>query len=85
LDLRLLRGRGSEAVEVGGPGDLADGKRKASRHGHEVGDDGHLDRLGSCTHTPYLARRCQRKLVGSLPWGIPTVVDCQQTGAQATN
>jgi len=28
----------------------------------------------SCTHTPYLARHCRRKLVGSLPWGIPTVV-----------
>ena len=24
--------------------------------------------------TPYLARHCRRKLVGSLPWGIPRVV-----------
>jgi len=28
---------------------------------------------------------CLRKLVGSIPWGIPTVVVCRQTGAQATN
>ena len=28
---------------------------------------------------------CRRKLVGSLPWGIPTVVVYRQTGAQATN
>jgi len=27
----------------------------------------------------------RRKLVGSLPWGIPTVVVYRQTGAQATN
>ena len=51
-----------------------DGEREATRHGREVGDDGHLVRLGSCTHTPYLARHCRRKLVGSLSWGIPTVV-----------
>ena len=56
-----------EAVE-------ADGEREAARHGREVVDDGHLVRLESCTHTPYLARHCRRKLVGSLPWGIPTVV-----------
>jgi len=31
------------------------------------------------------ASHCQRKLVGSLPWGIPTVVVYRQTGAQATN
>ena len=30
-------------------------------------------------------RLCRRKLVGSLPWGIPTVVVYRQTGAQATN
>jgi len=28
---------------------------------------------------------CRRKLVGNLPWGIPTVVVYRQTGAQATN
>jgi len=28
---------------------------------------------------------CRRKQVGSLPWGIPTVVVYRQTGAQATN
>jgi len=39
----------------------------------------------SCMHTPYLARHCWRKLVGSLPWGIPTIVVYRQTGAQATN
>jgi len=55
------------------------------RHGHEDGDDDHLARLGSCTHGPYLPRHCRRKLVGSLPWGIPTVVDYRQTGSQATN
>ena len=30
--------------------------------------------IGKAIHTPYLARHCRRKLVGSLPWGIPTVV-----------
>jgi len=28
---------------------------------------------------------CRRKLVGSLPWGIPTVLVYRQTGAQAMN
>ena len=28
---------------------------------------------------------CRRKLVGSLPWVIPTAVVYRQTGAQATN
>jgi len=63
----VLHGRGGEAVD-------ADGEREAVHHSHEVGDDKHLARLGSCTHTPYLARHCRRKPVGSLPWGIPTVV-----------
>ena len=66
-DLHLLRGHGGEVVE-------ADGEREVARHGREVGDDGHLVRRESYTHTPYLARHCRRKLVGSLPWGIPTVV-----------
>jgi len=56
---------------------VADGEHEATRHGHEVGDDGRLVRLGSCTHTLYLACHCRRKLVGNLPWGIPTVVDCR--------
>ena len=30
--------------------------------------------LESYMHTPYLARHCRRKLVGSLPWGMPMVV-----------
>ena len=32
-----------------------------------------------------LGSTCRRKLVGSLPWGIPTVVVYRRTGAQATN
>jgi len=35
--------------------------------------------------TPPLARHCRQKLVGSLPWGIPTVVVYPQTGARAMN
>jgi hypothetical protein len=66
-------------------GDLADGKREAFGHGSGSRDDEHLVRLGSCTHTPYLVRHCQRKLVSSLPWGIPTVVVYRQTGAHAMN
>ena len=49
-------------------------EREVARHGREVEDDGHLVRRESCMHTPYLARHCRRKLIGSLPWGIPTVV-----------
>jgi len=82
LDLRLLYGRGGEAVEATG---LVDDERDAACHGRGVGDDGHLVHLGSCTHTPYLARHRRRKLVGSLPWGIPTIVVYRQIGAQATN
>jgi hypothetical protein len=29
--------------------------------------------------------RCRQNLVGSLPRGMPKVVDCRQTGVQATN
>jgi hypothetical protein len=32
-----------------------------------------------------VARHYRRKLVGSLPLGIPTVVVSQQTGVHATN
>jgi len=35
----------------------------------------HLARLGVCTHTPYLARHCQRNMIGSPPRGVPVVVD----------
>jgi hypothetical protein len=35
--------------------------------------------------TPLPARHCQRNMVGSLPRGMPKVVDYRQTGAQATN
>jgi hypothetical protein len=77
LDLRLLRGRDGEAVDAGGPGDLADGEREAVRHGREVGDDDHLACLRSSMHTPYLARHCRRNVVGSLPRGMPKVVICR--------
>ena len=76
---------GDEVVGAGGPGDLADGEREAVRRSHGTGDDDHLVRLGSSMHTPYLARHCRQNMVGSLPRGIPKVVDCQQTDAQATN
>jgi len=33
----------------------------------------------------FLVVGCRRKLVDSLPWGIPMVVVYRQTGAQATN
>jgi len=56
------------------PRDLADGEREAFRHGRGSWKDDHLVRRESCTHTPYLVRHCRQKLVGSLPWGIPTVV-----------
>jgi len=32
-----------------------------------------------------MLEQCRRKLVGSLPWGISTVVVYRQTGAQARN
>ena len=67
------------------PGDLSDGEREAFSHGRGSGDDDHLARLENCADTPYMAPHCRRKLVGSLPWGIPTVVVYRQTGAQATN
>ena len=35
----------------------------------------HLARHGISTHTPYLARHCRRNTFGSLPRGMPTVVD----------
>ena len=56
------------------PRDLADSERETFRYGRESLNDDHLVRRESCTYTPYLARHCGRKLVGSLPWGIPTVV-----------
>jgi hypothetical protein len=81
----LLCGSGSEAVDAGGLGDLADGEREIVCHDRGVGDDDHLACLGSCTHTPYLARHCRRDMVDCVPRGMPKVVDCRQTGAQATN
>jgi hypothetical protein len=77
LDLCLLRGSSGEAIDAGGPGDLADSERETVRHGRGIRDDDHLAHLGSCTHTPYLARHCQRNLVGSLPRGMPKVVICR--------
>ena len=34
---------------------------------------------------PYLACHCRRNMVGSLPKGMPKVVDYRQTDTQATN
>jgi hypothetical protein len=59
MDLRLLRGSGGQAVDASDLGDLADGERETVRHGRRVGDDDHLARLGSYTHTPFLACHCQ--------------------------
>ena len=77
-----LHGCGGEAVEVG---DLTDGEREVVRHGHKIRVDDYLVRLESCTHTPYLARHCRRNMVDSLTRGMLKVVDCRQTGVQATN
>ena len=43
--------------------------------GHGTWESDHLVGHGIITHTPYLARHCRQNLVGSLPRGIPTVVD----------
>ena len=59
MDLRLLRGHGDEVVRASGLGDLADGEREAVRRSHRTGDDDHLVRLESSTHTPYLAHHCR--------------------------
>ena len=85
MNLRFLRGHGDEVIGAGGPGDLADGEREAIWCSHGARDDDHLVCLESSTHTPYLARHCQRNMIGSLPRGMPKVVDCRQTDAQATN
>ena len=76
-DLHLIHGRGGEADEAGGLGDLADGEIEAVRHDHEVRDDDHLARLESYTHTPHLAHHYRRNMVSSLPGGMPRVVDCR--------
>jgi len=73
-DLGFFQGRGRKAAAVSCPSDLADGESETFSHGRGSWDDDHLVRRNCCTHTPYLARHCRRKLVGSLPWGIPTVV-----------
>ena len=52
-------------------------------HGAREAD--HLTHYGISTHTTYLARHYRRNMVGSLPRGMPKVVDYRQTGAQATN
>ena len=77
LNPRLLHGHGDEVVGAGGPCDLADGEREATRRNHGAGGDDHLVCLESSTHTPYLARHCRRNMVGSLPRGMPKVVDCR--------
>ena len=45
------------------------------RKGHGAQKMGHLARHGLTTHTPYLARHYRRNTSGSLPRGMPTVVD----------
>ena len=85
MNPRLLHGHGDEVVGASGLGDLADGECEAVRRSHGARDDDHLVRLGSSTHTPYLACHYRRNMVSSLPRGMPKVIDYQQTGAQATN
>jgi hypothetical protein len=85
LNLCFFCGRGGDIAKAGRLGDLADGEREVVRHGRGSRDDDHLVRLRSRTHTPYLACHCRRKLVGSLPRGMPKIVDCWQIGAQAMN
>ena len=74
MDLGFSRGRGCKAAAMSGPSDLPDGEREAFSHDRGSWNDHHLVRQESYTHTPYLARHYRRKQVGSLPWGIPTVV-----------
>ena len=45
------------------------------RKGHGARKGNHLVGHEFSTHTPYLARYCRRNLIGSLPRGMPTVVD----------
>ena len=85
MDLRLLHGHGDEVVGASGLGDLADGEREAIWRSHGTGDDDHPVCLGSSTHIPYLACHCRQNMVGSLPRGMPKVVDYRQIDAQATN
>jgi len=85
LDLVLFQSQGREATGTSCLGDLADGEREAFSHGSGSRDDDHLVRLESCTHTPYLVHHYRQKLVGSLPWGMPTVVVYRQTCVQAMN
>jgi len=73
-DLGVFRSRGREATTMSRPCDLADGEREAFSQDRGSWNDDHLVHRESCTHTPYLALHCRRKLIGSLPWGIPTVV-----------
>ena len=78
-DLGFFRNCNRGATAARRPRDLADGEREAFRNGRESWNYDHLVRRRSCTHTPYMARHCRRKLVGSLPWGMPTVVVYRQT------
>ena len=52
LDLVFFQNPGREATGAGCPGDLANGEREAFCHGSGSGDDNHLVRLESYTHTP---------------------------------
>jgi len=74
LDLGFSQSHGHKAAIISCPSDLPDGEHETFGHGRGSWNDDHLVRRESCTHTPYLARHCRRKLVDSLPWGMPTVV-----------
>ena len=43
--------------------------------GHGARESNHLVGHGISTHTPYMARHYRRNMVGSLPRGMPMVVD----------
>ena len=63
--------------------DREDLARLEKRHGARKGN--HLVGHEFSEHTPYLACHYRQNMVGSLPKGMPKVVDCQQIDAQATN
>ena len=65
-----------DAVGVDDPGDRSDCEILTwLEKDHGAWEVDHLARHGISTHTPYLARHYRQNLVGSLPRGIPTVVD----------
>jgi hypothetical protein len=58
-------------------GERLDRERQPHRKDHGSREVDHLAHHRVCTHTTYLARHCQRDVVGSPPRGIPKVVDYQ--------